>query len=51
MTVYPSAGLVQYYDGNKLILINKSATQYDNRADLIISGKIGEVLKQAVYIP
>jgi NAD-dependent deacetylase len=51
LTVYPSAGLVQYYDGNKLILINKSATQYDNRADLIISGKIGEVLKQAVYIP
>lgn len=48
LTVYPSAGLVQYYRGNKLILINKSATTYDNSADLIITEKIGETLKQVI---
>ncbi|NLD45992.1 MAG: NAD-dependent protein deacylase [Clostridiaceae bacterium] len=48
LTVYPSAGLIQYYKGNSLILINKSATQYDNRADIVITEKIGEVLKQAI---
>ena len=48
LTVYPSAGLIQYYRGNKLILINKSATQYDNRADLILYDKIGETLKQVL---
>lgn len=47
LSVYPSAGLVQYYKGNKLILINKSATQYDSRANMIITEKIGEVLMQA----
>jgi len=48
LTVYPSAGLIQYYRGNKLILINKSATKYDDRADLIIYDKIGEILKQVM---
>jgi NAD-dependent deacetylase len=48
LTVYPSAGLVQYYRGNKLVLINKSSTQYDSRADLIINDRIGETLKQVV---
>lgn len=48
LTVYPSAGLVQYYSGNKLVLINKSTTQYDNRANLIINDKIGETLKKVV---
>ena len=46
LTVYPSAGLIQYYRGDKLILINKSATQYDNRANLILYNKIGETLRQ-----
>lgn len=50
LTVYPSAGLVQYYRGDKLILINKSSTQYDNRADIIINDKIGEALKQVIDI-
>jgi NAD-dependent protein deacetylases, SIR2 family len=46
LTVYPSAGLVQYYNGDKLVLINKSTTQYDKRANLIISEKIGETLRK-----
>ena len=45
LTVYPSAGLIQYYHGDKLVLINKSATQYDRRADLIITEAIGKTLK------
>lgn len=44
LVVYPAAGLINYYQGNKLILINKSTTQMDSRANLIINGKIGEVL-------
>ncbi|MEG0772783.1 NAD-dependent protein deacylase [Clostridium sp.] len=48
LTVYPAAGLLRYYSGEKLILINKSATQYDSRADLVIYDKIGETLKQVL---
>lgn len=44
LVVYPAAGLVDYYRGKKLILINKSATSRDSMADLVISGSIGEVL-------
>jgi len=44
LAVYPAAGLIDYYDGNKLVLINKSETHVDNRADLVIYGSIGEVL-------
>ena len=44
--VYPAAGLIDYYRGNKLVLINKSTTPMDGRADLKIEGKIGEVLSQ-----
>ncbi|SCP99786.1 NAD-dependent protein deacylase [Anaerobium acetethylicum] len=46
LTVYPAAGLIQYYMGNKLVLINSSETPYDRSADLVINGKIGEILKQ-----
>ncbi|MCD8083653.1 MAG: NAD-dependent protein deacylase [Clostridiales bacterium] len=46
LTVYPAAGLIDYYRGNRLVLINKSVTPMDNRADLIISGKIGEVFAE-----
>ena len=46
LTVYPAAGLIDYYQGNRLVLINKSVTPMDSRADLVISGKIGEVLGQ-----
>jgi NAD-dependent deacetylase len=45
LTVYPAAGLISYYKGNKLILINKSYTPYDNRASLVLHDSIGEVLK------
>jgi len=48
LVVYPAAGLVQYYNGNRLVLINKSSTPMDSNADLIINGKIGEVLKSVV---
>ena len=43
LTVYPAAGLIDYYRGNKLILINKSATPMDSRADVIIHESIGKV--------
>ncbi|MEW4411937.1 NAD-dependent protein deacylase [Clostridium sp. AN503] len=48
LTVYPAAGLIDYYQGNKLVLINKSVTPLDDRADLVISGKIGEVFAQII---
>lgn len=38
LTVYPAAGLIDYYGGKKLVLINKSVTPMDSRADLVISG-------------
>jgi len=46
MVVYPAAGLVHYYQGNRLVLINKAATSLDDSADLVISGPIGEILGQ-----
>lgn len=44
--VYPAAGLIDYYRGKKLVLVNKSSTPMDSRANLIIKGSIGEVFKQ-----
>lgn len=46
LAVYPAAGLIDYYRGRRLVLINKSSTPYDGRADLIISAPIGQVLDQ-----
>lgn len=46
LNVYPAAGLIDYYRGNKLVLINKSATNFDHRANLSFSENIGEVLKE-----
>ena len=46
LAVYPAAGLVDYYRGNKLVLINNSTTPLDKRANLRIEGKIGEVLSR-----
>lgn len=46
LSVYPAAGLIQYYRGKKLVLINKSPTPYDSDADLLIAEKIGEVFSQ-----
>jgi NAD-dependent deacetylase len=47
LSVYPAAGLVSYYRGNKLVLINNSATPYDGRANLIIHDDIADVLEKA----
>ena len=46
LTVYPAAGLINYYKGNKLVLVNKSKTPADRNADLVIHGAIGEVFSQ-----
>lgn len=44
LVVYPAAGLIDYYKGNKLVLINKDSTARDSMVDLIVTGKIGEIL-------
>ena len=44
LAVYPAAGLVRYFQGEHLVLLNKSPTPYDRHADLVISAPIGEVL-------
>ena len=46
LTVYPAAGLIDYYNGNKLVLINKSVTPMDSRADLLVQGPIGEIFSR-----
>ena len=46
LNVYPAAGLINYYRGNKLALVNLSSTPYDDRADLVIHEKIGKVFSQ-----
>lgn len=46
LVVYPAAGLVRYYGGHKLVLINKSATDMDKSADLVINEPIGEVFSR-----
>ena len=50
LTVYPAAGLIDYYGGKKLVLINTSVTPMDSRADLVISGPIGEILGDAAGV-
>ena len=50
LTVYPAAGLIDYYRGNKMVLINKTVTPMDDKADLVISGSIGKVLREAVGV-
>lgn len=47
LAVYPAAGLINYFKGKNLILINKSSTSYDSKADLIIHDSIGKVLSEA----
>lgn len=46
LAVYPAAGLINYYEGNRLVLVNKTPTPYDRRADLLLAGKIGELFEQ-----
>ena len=44
LVVYPAAGMVDYYRGDKLVLINRDSTGADHKANLLIKGNIGEVL-------
>ena len=46
LAVYPAAGLIDYYRGDRLVLINRDATPYDRKANLLIQEKIGWVLGQ-----
>lgn len=46
LTVYPAAGLLRYYGGNRLVLINRDATPYDNAADLVLHESLGTVFSQ-----
>lgn len=46
LVVYPAAGLVDYYKGSKLVLVNKTATARDSIADLVVQGAIGEIFDQ-----
>lgn len=46
LAVYPAAGLIDYYRGEKLVLVNKSATPMDKRANLLIQDSIGKVFAQ-----
>lgn len=46
LAVYPAAGLIDYYRGNKLVLINKSATPKDGRADLLIQDGLGNIFSK-----
>lgn len=48
LQVYPAAGFIDCYSGNKLVLINKSRTPYDGRADLVINAPIGRVFRQVM---
>ncbi|WP_248405937.1 NAD-dependent protein deacylase [Butyrivibrio fibrisolvens] len=46
LAVYPAAGLIDYYTGDKLVVVNKSATPRDSQADLVVQGSIGEIFDQ-----
>jgi len=44
LAVYPAAGLIRYFRGKRLVLINKTPTPYDQEAELVLHGAIGEIL-------
>ena len=46
LTVYPAAGFIRYFRGNHIVLINRDATPFDDRADLVFHEKVGELLSQ-----
>lgn len=46
LTVYPAAGLINYYRGNRLVLINRDETPFDHRADLVFHQGMGEIFEQ-----
>ena len=45
LTVYPAAGLINYYQGERMVLINRDVTPYDNKADLVFHQSLGDVFK------
>ena len=45
LTVWPAAGMIRYYRGNRLVLINRDETPFDNEADLVLHESLGEVFK------
>ena len=49
LTVYPAAGLINYYHGNKLVLINRDPTPMDKIADLVINDSLGNVFSKIEY--
>lgn len=46
LTVYPAAGLIDYYNGDRLVLINRDKTPFDHRADLVYHDSLGEIFSQ-----
>lgn len=46
LTVYPAAGLINYYSGRKMVLINRDPTPYDHRADLVFHDRLGDIFSQ-----
>jgi NAD-dependent deacetylase len=46
LSVFPAAGMIKYYNGNKMVLINKESTPYDKRANLLINVPLGDVFSQ-----
>ena len=50
LVVYPAAGLIEYFKGKNLILINKAETPYDHKANLVINEPIGQVFKEILKI-
>lgn len=46
LTVYPAAGLVNYYHGNRMVLINRDVTPYDHHADLVFHQSLGQIFAQ-----
>jgi NAD-dependent deacetylase len=46
LTVYPAAGLINYYRGDRLVLINRDATPYDDQADLVFHQSLGDIFSQ-----
>ncbi|MBR0321530.1 MAG: NAD-dependent protein deacylase, partial [Bacteroidales bacterium] len=46
LTVYPAAGLIRYYRGNRMVLINRDATPFDGQADLVFHESLGSIFSQ-----
>ena len=46
LTVYPAAGFVSFFRGNDLVLINRDPTPLDSQCDLVLHGKVGEILSE-----